>query len=114
MKELLISILEKTDLEVFLEGSISPETYPDEFITVWQFDSSNRSYSNSDVVTEWAYNVRLFSKSPTRMEELKKLILSYLKENKFIPDGKGYDFSYDINTHHMGWSVDVYILEVNK
>ena len=114
MKELLISILEKTGLEVFLEGSISPETYPDEFITVWQFDSSNRSYSNSDVVTEWAYNVRLFSKSPTRMEELKKLILSYLKENNFIPDGKGYDFSYDVNTHHMGWSVDVYILEVNR
>lgn len=114
MKELLIETLKKLGFPVLLESTLSPKDYPDTFITFWQFDSSNSSYDNDDMVTEWGFNVRLYSKSPTLVEENKKLILKTLKEAKFIPDGKGFDFTYEAETQHLGWSVDVYFLEVNN
>lgn len=114
MKEFLITTLEPLGFPVFQEGTLAPKDYPETFITFWQFDSSNLSYSNDDMVTEWGFNIRLFSKSPRVVEDNKKLILKTLKEAKFIPDGKGFDFSYSVETQHLGWSVDVYFLEVNN
>lgn len=112
MKEKLIETLSPLNFPVFLEGSLSPEKYPDEFITIWEFMSANRSYSNEDIVTEYGYNVRFYSRSPESVEKNRKLILKTLKDANFIPDGCGNDFVFSDETEHLGWSVDVYILEV--
>lgn len=114
MKEKLINVLSVFGFSVRLEGSLSDKEYPETFITFWNFTSNNNSYSNDDLVTTWGYNVRLYSKNPVTVEDTKKLILKELKRNGFIPNGKGNDFVYSSETHHIGWSVDVYYLEVNN
>lgn len=113
MKELLISTLAVFGFPVKLEGSLSPEEYPDTFFTFWNFTSNNGSYSNDDMVTTWGYNVRLYSTDPAKVETMKLDIIAGLKAAGFIPNGKGNDFVYSSETHHVGWSVDVYYMEVN-
>lgn len=114
MKEDLIRTLEPLGFPVILEGTLAPKSYPETFITFWQFNSSNSSFDNDDAVTEWGFNIKLFSTSPTVVEENKKLVLKTLKQSGYIPDGKGFDFAFDSETRHLGWSVDVYFLEVNE
>lgn len=114
MKELLIKTLSQFGFPVRLEGSLSDKEYPETFITFWNFTSTNDSYSNDDYVTTWGYNVRLYSKIPSVVEEVKINILKELKKAGFTPNGKGNDFVYSSETHHVGWSVDVYYLEGNK
>lgn len=112
MKQKLIDVLSQFGFPVILEGSLSPEGYPETFITFWNFDSSNRCFDGEDEVTEYGFNVRLYSKSPATVEKNKKLILRTLKDEGFIPDGRGNDFTFNSQTLHLGWSVDVYYLEV--
>lgn len=114
MKQKLIDTLTPLGYPVILEGSLSPKEYPDSFITFWNFMTSNRSYSNEDEITEYGFNVRFYSTSPTLVEDNKKLILKALKKAGFIPDGCGNDFTFSSETSHLGWSVDVYILEENE
>lgn len=113
VKQLLIDTLQPLGYDVILEGSLSPREYPDSFITFWNFNSSNTSFDNDDAVTEYGFNIRFYSKSPNTVERAKKLILKALKEAGFIPHGRGNDFTFNDETLHLGWSVDVYFLEVN-
>lgn len=113
MKKRLIEILSQFGFSVRLEGSLSDNEYPETFITFWNFTSNNDSYSNEDLYTTWGYNVRLYSKNPSLVEEVKINILKELKKAGFTPNGKGNDFVYSSETHHVGWSVDVYCTEVN-
>lgn len=113
MKQFLIDTLTALGYPVILEGSIAPKNYPDTFITFWNFMSANRSFDDEDKLTEYGFNVRLYSKSPNLVEKTKKLILKTLKSAGFIPDGCGNDFTFNSETSHLGWSVDVYILEDN-
>ena len=114
MKQKLIDVLKSFGYPVVLERSLAPNEYPDTFITFWNFDSSNLSYDNEDDITEYGYNVRLYSRDPNLVESTKKQILSALKKSGFIPDGCGNDFTFNSETLHLGWSVDVYILEENE
>ena len=114
MKEKLIGTLGAFGYPVILEGTLSPKDYPPTFFTFWNFTSSNRSFDDFDAVTEWGYNVRFYSTSPTLVEKSKRDILKALKNAGFIPDGCGSDFVYNTETSHLGWSVDVYILEENN
>lgn len=114
VKELLINTLQPLGYNVILEGSLSPREYPDSFITFWNFTSSNTSFDNDDMVTEYGFNVRFYSTSPVVVEENKRLILKALKKAGFIPDGCGNDFTFSQETLHLGWSVDVYFMEENN
>ena len=114
MKQYLIDALTPLGFPVLLEGSLSPKSYPDSFITFWNFYSSNTSFDNDDMMTEYGFNIRFYSVSPNEVEKAKKLILKALKDAGFIPDGKGNDFTFNSETQHLGWSVDVYILEENQ
>lgn len=113
MKQKLIDTLTPLGYPVILEGSLSPKEYPDSFITFWNFMTSNRSFDDDDVMTEYGFNVRFYSTSPSLVETTKILILKTLKSAGFIPDGCGNDFTFNSETLHLGWSVDVYILEGN-
>lgn len=113
VKERLIETLQPLGYDVILEGSLSPKDYPDSFITFWNFTSSNTSFDNEDMVTEYGFNIRFYSKSPIVVEENKRLILITLKKAGFIPDGRGNDFSFNQETLHLGWSIDVYFMEEN-
>lgn len=113
IKETLIALLDSTGYEAYLEGSIAPENFPDNFFTVWQFSSTNESYSNNEALTRWGFNVRFYSLSPATVEQVKDKVLRLLKEANFIPDGKGNDFVFSSEVQHTGWSVDVYFIEVN-
>ena len=114
MKQYLIDTLTPLGYSVLLEDTLAPKEYPDAFIAFWNFDSSNRSFSNVDEVTEWGFNIRFYSKSPNEVEIARKNILKALKGAGFIPDGCGNDFTFNADTLHLGWSVDAYILEENK
>lgn len=114
MKQYLIDTLTPLGYPVVLESSIAPKNYPDSFITFWNFDSSNTSYDDEDRYTEYAYNVRFYSVDPALVEKAKKDIMKALKGAGFIPDGCGNDFTFNSQTCHLGWSVDVYILEDNE
>lgn len=113
MKQYLIDTLTPLGFPVILEGSLSPKDYPESFITFWNFTSSNTSFDNDDLVTEYGFNIRFYSTSPSLVETNKKIILKTLKSAGFIPDGCGNDFTFSQETSHLGWSVDVYILEEN-
>lgn len=113
MKQYLIDTLTPLGYPVLLEGSIAPKEYPESFITFWNFYSSNTSFDNDDMATEYGFNIRFYSTSPSVVEETKKLILKTLKNAGFIPDGRGNDFTFNSETQHLGWSVDVYFTEVH-
>lgn len=114
MKEYLIETLSALGYPVILEGSLAPKSYPESFISFWNFSSYNRSFDDEDKLTEYGYNVRFYSTSPAVVEKAKKDILKTLKSAGFIPDGCGNDFTFNSETAHLGWSVDVYILEDNE
>lgn len=108
----LINALEGV-VPAFLNGTLSPSEYPDEYCTFFQFSSRNESYSNGIAVIRHGFNIRAYARTPERLEEITESILSTLRGLGFIADGNGYDLTSD-ETGRLGWTVDTYFLEVNN
>lgn len=112
MKQKLFDILSSLGFPVYLKNTSFDEQCPDDFILYWQFSSTDEAYDNEDHVTTWGFEVSFLSIDTLKVEETKKLIIKTLKDNGFIADGKGYDFTTDIgSTKHTGWQCDFYFME---
>ena len=93
---------------VFLESTKLPEETPLEYCTFWNFSSDTMRFNNKVNAIQWGYNIKLYCKSPVRLEELKTKILETLESNGYIADGRGYDFA---SPDRVCWTCDFYFLE---
>jgi hypothetical protein len=107
MKKKLISALETFGFPVMLQGSLNAEAaYPDTFITFW-CDSTEDSahFDNDSHVAEWYFSVIVYSNNPHIVNTLPSEIITALKQEGFISQGKGQDILSDEPTH-TGWAMD--------
>lgn len=116
MKQRLINALKQCGFvegkTLFLQGTMNPEeSYPDEFVTFWiPVTEDNAHFENELYSTDWHIYVIYYSNNPRLVNTKPKEILSVLKSNGFIPQGKGNDISSDESTH-TGWAMDVIYTE---
>jgi hypothetical protein len=112
MEELLIETLELSGYPVYRQGSLDADaTYPDDFFTFWNNDSSDRShYDNGSISTIWDFDVNFYSISPTNTYSVLADAILMLKNNKFIISGGGSDRFSDEPTH-TGRGVNVIFME---
>jgi hypothetical protein len=113
MEDNLIDILSEFDYPVYRQGSMSDdETYPETFITFWNFDSPDHShYDNSDYGTEWGFNVYVYSSDPELTYSVLASVRAALKEAGWIVRGKGFDVQSDEKTH-TGRGLEIYNLNI--
>ena len=114
MKQKLIDILSKFGYPVFLQGSMNPdEAYPDTFITFYVDNSDDNSHYDNDTTSYlWDFSVIFYSNDPSLVNSKPEEIRKALKENGFIPQGKGHDIQSDEPTH-TGWYQNYYYIENN-
>lgn len=113
MEDELITILSTFKYPVYRQGSMSNDaTYPDTFITFWNFDSPDHShYDNADYGTEWGFNVYTYSSDPAITYSLLDSIRTALKNAGWIVRGRGFDVQSDEETH-TGRGIEVYFLKI--
>lgn len=114
MKATLITLLETIcPNNVFLHGSIASNVaYPDSFITFYVSRTSDNSFYNDEVHSvDWTFLVYYYTSDPSNMSTVPTTILTTLKNNGFIPQGKGYDIISDVETH-TGWVQEFIYTEI--
>lgn len=108
MKDKLIEILETIyPNDVYLQGTIAPDVkYPNSFITFFVADTEDNSFFDDDLSAEdWTFSVIFYTNDPTLIETKSHEIITKLKANGFIPQGKGRDIPSDVSTH-TGWAME--------
>lgn len=112
MEDQLIKILSTFGYPVFRQGSLSDdESYPDDFFTYWNEDSSDHShYDNSEYGTNWSFRVYFYSINVNRAYSMLMEAKAKLKQAGWIVSGKGYDVASDEPTH-TGRAIDAQYLE---
>ena len=111
MEEALIEILDSFDCPVFRQGSMNNEAkYPETFITFWNNEAYDHAYyDNGDYLTNWSFNVYIYSTSANTAYQLTAEIRGALKSRGWIVPTKGYDVMSDEETH-TGRGLDCYYL----
>lgn len=111
MKQRLIDMLEGTGNPVYLQGSMSDEIYPESFFTYWNFDTpEGQFYDNDPHSAIWGFWVYFYSSDPATVERVSKDIISQLRSNGVIVQGRGSDISSDVDTH-TGRMITCYIVD---
>lgn len=111
MKDKLIQILETLTFPVYLQGTLSGETYPDSFFTVWNGDSYDQShYDNHAISYTWEFDVNFFSTNPAIVGSTLMAAKAALIAGGFIVSGKGRD-AYSDEPTHTGRGFSVLCLE---
>lgn len=111
MKEQLIAVLESLGFvqgeTLFLQGTLgADEEYPTTFVTFFvRSVDDDAFYNNGTTRYSWNISVNYFSRSAELVNTYPATIRNALKENGFIPLGKGRDAISDEKTH-TGWSMD--------
>lgn len=114
MKDLLITTLEIIcPGNVFLQGTFAEnETYPESFITIWTDSTNDDSHYDNNVHSiDWYFTVIFYSSNPAEIQSVPGQIISALKAEGFIPQGKGFDIPSDRPTH-TGWTMEFVIEEI--
>ena len=97
--------------EVYLQGTLASEEYPDTFVTFWNDGSSDAvDLDNDTALFEDTYTVIVYSKNPARASALLTEIRSALKNAGYIVSGTGYDYPTD-RPPHVAKTLDFTILK---
>ena len=101
MEDALISILEKFNVPVYRQGSMSnDEAYPDTFFTFWNNESQDHAhYDNADYGTDWDFDVNVYSTNPPLTYSLLEDAREALKAEGWIVPSRGHDVGSDEPTH---------------
>lgn len=112
MKEKLYNLLITFGYPVFVQGTLNADDpYPNSFITYWINDvSDGEHYDNDTISYVWDFSIMFYSNEPTLVNSIPEKIRLLLKDNGFIPQGKGQDIPSDEKTH-TGWAQDYLYLE---
>lgn len=113
MKQTLINVLEQfCPNNVYLQGTLSNETYPETFITFWtNYTDDNTHYDNDVHSIDWNFSVTLYSSDPAVVNAMPLAIRTALKQAGFIPQGKGNDIFSD-RPSHTGWAMEFIYKEI--
>ena len=112
MEDRLIELLESFGYPVIRQGSMSEsESYPDNFFTFWNNDSSDGSHYDNDAASLiYDYDVNSYSSDPSLTYSNLRDAITLLKSEGFIISGDGYDVVSDEDTH-TGRGVNVLYLK---
>ena len=112
MEDRLIELLESFGYPVIRQGSMSEdESYPDNFFTFWNNDSSDGSHYDNEVASlVYDYDVNSYSSDPSLTYSNLRDAITLLKSEGFIISGDGYDVVSDEDTH-TGRGVNVLYLK---
>lgn len=113
MKQKLIDALKQFGFPVFLQGTLNPnEAYPDHFFTIWtDYTADNAHYDNGVHSVDWNFTVIFYSIRPASVQTVPQIVRDVLRNNGFIPQGKGQDIPSDEPTH-TGWAMDFIYTEI--
>lgn len=101
MEDRLIELLSTFGYPVIRQGTLTEdETYPDDFFTFWNNDSSDSSHYDNEVASMiYNYDVNFYSNSPNNTYNKLREAINLLKREGFIISGDGYDLVSDEDTH---------------
>ena len=112
MKQRLIDMVEMLGFPVYLQGSLDEETiYAESFFTYWNFETpEGQFYDNDSHSAIWGFWLYFYSSDPEKVETVPKQLISILRSNGVIVQGRGSDISSDVDTH-TGRMITCYIVE---
>ena len=110
-----ISLLETFGYPCFLQGTLEEDApYPDTFITFQTTGSEDNSfYDNKLFAEDWNYTAILYTNNPLLIESEPPKIIQKLKQNGYLPQGKGFDIPSDEPTH-TGWVLNFIHKEIER
>lgn len=113
----LINVLNSlVDSKVYRQGSFSEsDKYPNLFITFWENESSDKGhYDNKEVVgVEHNFDVNVYGSDDEEVYNTMDSVITALKGNGFIVDGKGFDIPSD-EPNYIGRHIETIYLDYEK
>jgi hypothetical protein len=107
-RETLVTALEKTGCEVFLQGSTTGKL-PEKFITYLQVDATDIShYDNKPKTTRYRFQVDFYSTKMSDIITATDQITAQLQPLGFTRQGKGDDLQFE---NYYGLRNEFYYLE---
>lgn len=112
MKQRLIDILEMSGYSVYLQGSFGDsDVYPESFFTYWNFETpEGQFYDNDPHSAIWGFWVYFYSSDPEKVEKVTNEMITRLRSNGVIVQGRGSDIDSDVDTH-TGRMITCYIVD---
>lgn len=97
----LLDILKSFEYPVYRQGSMSDKkVYPETFLTFWCNDTPDHAhYDNAEYLTDYDFNVYVYSSKPSKVYELIAAVRAKLKESGWSVPSKGFDAMSDEKTH---------------
>lgn len=113
MEDQLIEILQRFNVPVYRQGSLSDdEAYPETFFTFWNNASPDHAhYDNDGFGSAWDYTIFVYSSDPALLYDLLMQARTALRAAGWSVPSKGYDVMSDEATH-TGRALEVFYLEV--
>ena len=115
--EKLIEILDPlVDSKVYRQGSFSEnQKYPSLFITIWENESSDKSHydNNKTIGYEHDFDVNVYGNNPKEVYNTLEQVITTLKNNGFLVDGKGIDVSSD-EPNYIGRHINAIYVDYGK
>lgn len=113
----LINVLNPlVDNKVYRQGSFSEsDKYPKLFITFWENESSDQSHYDNIKTLGYKHNfdVNVYGNDADEVYDTMNDVITALKNNGFIVDGKGFDIPSD-EPDFIGRHIDVIYLDYKK
>lgn len=102
--------------KVYRQGSFSEnDEYPNLFITFWENESSDKGhYDNTKVVGyEHNFDINVYGSDVDEVYTTMESVITELKNNGFIVDGKGFDIPSD-EPNFIGRHIETIYLDYER
>lgn len=98
MRSLLVDTL-KNIYPVYQQGSVSPEKYPSNFFTYWNYDHAEVYADDKPVRAVWGFWVYFYSNDPKKLKGAIQEAVAALRAEGFIIENPGVDAASDRPSH---------------
>ncbi|MBR1453608.1 MAG: hypothetical protein IJ593_03075 [Lachnospiraceae bacterium] len=116
VEKLINTLRPLVDNKIYRQGTFSEnKEYPKLFITFWENESNDKSHYDN-VITHGIrhlFDVNVYGSYDEEVYDTLDLIITALKNNGFIVDGKGIDVPSD-EPNFIGRHIDVIYLDYGK
>ncbi|KGM09448.1 MULTISPECIES: hypothetical protein [Bacteria] len=111
VKQAFIDALEAVGYVVYQENALPPEV-PSTYVTFHVADTYDIAWLNDlRMLTQWTFELKLFSTDPVVLEEDKRKIRDVLEAVGFKTDGLGWDILPSDEDNRLGWDCDFLYIE---